>query len=529
MFPNNPRDIFFAQGHLLLIVFQTLPWMSLLRARHLPNREAYGLVKTEIRERVYGRLDRFVPSSLAPKFFHRLKSSKGLMIGGVVREALLHNHEKAPTPTSTLTIAVAQGCESHMQEFVVEDLGYTLVPWNNATPLLELRTDPEAVDEEERYRKEDGGKEHFIVIMISKEQALRVLIAADNTADMLAISHDTIVSYYPRLLFAGEGMFNNTAVEPDDTSGMSITADGVDIELHANNYHWTKPCGPYCPEIWRWTYDDAGVMKIRWDGVNGYKDIKKEKRKDGSGEESVGSGEHVSGSGSVEQVSGPDERVGGSTDNRRWSVRAQDAEDGEECSAASDGVPVMQYHESETALDSAATGWTHSGGWLEEEAQTPKVPQASQWTAVGTNETWGFEWGGIAFWNHRNTGSDFTYSEILQWRITNCCRNPHCRNSRLHEQRSHYVKMYNGTLKMVGGLIQHEAHIQSITALLKEAVERERFAAQLQCELLDRHNRIQQLQGAIQRVNIRMITVEEKVILAAAEKDFWESHSSDRL
>ena len=149
--------------------------------------------------------------------------------------------------------------------------------------------------------------------MTSKWSALRALLSADNTSDMVAISHDTIVSYHPRLVYKREGLLRTRRLKAGDDEMTIHTEEG--FTLRSNNGHWEHPCGPYCPEIWRSSYDDDGVCKISW---------------------SLGSG--------------GDDRVEGGT-------------------------------------------------------------------------------------------TDFTYGDILSWRISNRCLNNHCDNARLHDLRKEYVDM----------------------------------------------------------------------------------------
>ncbi|KAJ3531224.1 hypothetical protein NMY22_g8245 [Coprinellus aureogranulatus] len=438
-------NVLIVPGHILLILAQTLSWIDLLRARHFPTTEALFVVGSEIRRRVFGRLDRFIPHELAPDFFQELKSARGFITGGVVREVFLMNHDNAPPPlrpiphtvdedttaeddpaglTSTLIIVVAKCNISPLQDFI-KGLGYSSIPINEDSRLVDTRKGKDVVATIEHYNKEGGsGQEYDIILLVSENEALSVLMAGGDTADMVAISHDTIVSYYPRLTFANEGLLVNSGVRADDAATMSITLDEEDVEIHLSNYHWTKPCGPYCPELWRCNYDDEGALKVHWDGLKRNKaDPKSRKGKEKNDNPNLG-------------VATPDEESSESKgqetkDKPKVNITPSDRIDSADSTGETETSSELGSAEGTGATESKVAneeGDVHDG-------------EVKGWGVDDSVDVWGNGWGKIAYWNHWNTGRDFTYSEILQWRITNRCKNTQCPNSALHDLRSQYVKM----------------------------------------------------------------------------------------
>ncbi|KAJ3507551.1 hypothetical protein NMY22_g16897 [Coprinellus aureogranulatus] len=404
---NDLLTVFFSQAHVLLILVQTLPWIDLLRFRHMPSYEAGHVVGEELRRRVF-------------------LAWIGFITGDVVREVFLLNHEKITPPwTTTLTIIVNK-CDISPLQLFLKELGYVLIPWDDRSREVDTRKRLNVVAVLEHYRRVDSsGEEYFIVLMVSNNEALTVLMAIDNTADMVAISHDTIVSFYPRLIFANEGILTNTAVKAGDSSSSTVMPDEEyeDFELHFNNHHWTKPCGPYCPEILRCTYDDEGTMKIHWDGAKGNQvDQEKLRRLEEKSQNEI----RVS----VAEVRALDEPHDvGSPD----ASQELQSDDWSQESGSNDGPQESSSEDAKTT----GLNWEKEGFAGAEGDVGAGEDMVRGWGMIGPDDTWGRGWGTIAFWNSGRARGDFTYSEILQWRITNRCANTHCRNSELHDLRAH--------------------------------------------------------------------------------------------
>ncbi|KAJ3529761.1 hypothetical protein NMY22_g8859 [Coprinellus aureogranulatus] len=397
--------IFLRSTHIVVLLLQVLPFPALIRFRHQPVHNVGKLIHDEIRWRVFVCLDRWIPFSLVQNSSRSSSTAEDWSLEAFVREVFLLYHENAPQTSNILTIIAGTGDVTPLETFL-EEQGFEKVPSDPHDRSVDLRGAFEVLSRMQRYRKrglkvkqDDGSEEeepqdYFIVLLYSRNGSLSVLMSVDNTADMVAISHDTMVSYYPRLMFANEGLLCNASVEADSDSAtsISITSEDEEVELMFNNYHWSKPCGPWCPALWRCTYDDEGALKLHWNGTK----------------------EHDASPGSAAKAKVADEGKGKSGDHGG--------------------------HETEKEGEGSGAGLTT---WNRAEAWSYGDPDADDAEdIVGPPETvFGGLWGGVAFWNTWANSLDFTYSEILEWRILNRCRNTHCPNSHLHDSRSQYVRM----------------------------------------------------------------------------------------
>lgn len=86
-----------------------------------------------------------------------------------------------------------------------------------------------------------------------------MILASPSTIHMNAITETTIITLYPRVTFQDEGLVlqgqNMGEVQQMTPSSASLAAD---------NSHWKKECGIYCPEIWRKTYGNKGIAQYPW-------------------------------------------------------------------------------------------------------------------------------------------------------------------------------------------------------------------------------------------------------------------------
>lgn len=241
---------------------------------------------------------------------------------------------------------------------------------------------------------------------ICRRKPLCGLLSAYNTVDMVAISQDTIASYYPRLTWRNEGIFVNRGVQEQSDQALITTPEG--IELRSDNSHWTKPCGAYCPAVWRHSYDDDGLLKASW--ICPQEEVEEPESKEEMPVELL-----------VVDVQGS--RLDGE-DREGGEENAENAEDDENAEDRQDGEGGGEENEKNAA--DAGSGWGNGSG--------------SGWN-VTAGDDWARSWDEVRNWNSDAEAQDFTYSEILRWRITNRCRNTHCLNSHLHDPRSLYVTM----------------------------------------------------------------------------------------
>lgn len=97
------------------------------------------------------------------------------------------------------------------------------------------------------------------MIWASKNKSIDVVLGSACTADMNALTAMEIVSFYPQLTLAGQSL----TVEGSETEGCTLSS-GPPLMCYDDNSHWTKGCGPYCPMVWRKTFDDDATAVYRW-------------------------------------------------------------------------------------------------------------------------------------------------------------------------------------------------------------------------------------------------------------------------
>lgn len=168
---------------------------------------------------------------------------------------------------------------------------------------------------------------------------------------MNAITARSVVSFYPRLVFANESLIfqGHSPIEPHPYT----------FTLTSTNSAWTKPCGPYCPMLRRITYGDPGVATYT------------------------------------------------------WSPRLADAR----------------------------LEWSGQNAWSGSEWPAPSVWSST--TPLVRMGEWGKRyvegWGTTAA---PERPTDLRLQELLQWRISNRCNNPHCSNRNQSGERSRYLGPY---------------------------------------------------------------------------------------
>lgn len=95
-----------------------------------------------------------------------------------------------------------------------------------------------------------------VLLSSSKTKPLNVILDTAFTANMNAITAHAVVSFYPRLSMINESLLVDNR-DADDAMLHSF-------DVTSTNSHWTKPCGLYCPAVWRKSYGDPGVAMYPW-------------------------------------------------------------------------------------------------------------------------------------------------------------------------------------------------------------------------------------------------------------------------
>ncbi|KAF6754976.1 hypothetical protein DFP72DRAFT_1123600 [Ephemerocybe angulata] len=184
------------------------------------------VIEEELRRRVFDALAGFIPLKRCEEFFDRLHECEGAIIGSVVRAVLLVNSSVQPSrPPANLDVVTRLCLDDPMRTFFHE-LGY------DSTVLHPRDRERGYVDLIERFEMVVDGK-------------------------MNAIIPGSVIVFYPRLTFANDSL----AVE--GVEGGERT-DNLTFAVSDTNAGWTKPCGIYCPTIWRKSVEDRGAASYSW-------------------------------------------------------------------------------------------------------------------------------------------------------------------------------------------------------------------------------------------------------------------------
>ncbi|KAJ2919809.1 hypothetical protein MD484_g571, partial [Candolleomyces efflorescens] len=246
---------------ILTVVAQWLPWGSLNLLAFWPA-PGPSVSWQEKRRRVFDAISPFVSRTIASDFFRELESCQGLITGSVVRHVLRSGLHEAPYPPFDLNIIVPKGVGNSLR-VLLRDNGY--IDYDRDPP-RDLALSIVKVELFEKWH-EGLRKRLYITIATARKSTLHALVSSRSTADMNAISGDTVYSFYPRTTLQGEGLevMGRLAKEPGGRQ------TGKDVVLSTRNDHWTRSCGVYCPMMHRKTYQDQGVARYRWsyltDGV----------------------------------------------------------------------------------------------------------------------------------------------------------------------------------------------------------------------------------------------------------------------
>lgn len=84
---------------------------------------------------------------------------------------------------------------------------------------------------------------------------------------MNILTHNSILSFYPGLSFANYGLWSDDITLSDEEC-IEVGLDSAMISID-DNATWSKPCGLYCPMLWRKPLYDRGIAEFSWEsGVN---------------------------------------------------------------------------------------------------------------------------------------------------------------------------------------------------------------------------------------------------------------------
>ncbi|KAF6747084.1 hypothetical protein DFP72DRAFT_854771 [Ephemerocybe angulata] len=240
------------QGDLLMNMVPHFHWLNLIMLLNFPS-PGPEIAEKEIRLRIFDALTPFIPKADIPEFFDVLDMCDGAVIGSVMRQILLSGSSANISPFD-LNVILAHDREDPLNSFLYR-LGYQS---SVEEPVKELCGN--SVDRVEVYRRGTGADIQRITALVSKEEAISVLLRSPFTGQMNALTSTTLGSYYPRLTFRNESL----SLEGFDQSTLPASVRPPTFALYPDNSHWSNPCGIYCPATWRKTRNDRGLALYRW-------------------------------------------------------------------------------------------------------------------------------------------------------------------------------------------------------------------------------------------------------------------------
>lgn len=112
-------------------------------------------------------------------------------------------------------------------------------------------------------------------VFISKDQCvLPMLLSANHTVSMVAITKFHMVSFHPRMtverLALASGIYIDTKRKPYQRPFTDIAQEvkSAGSELYEFNTSWKRPCGYECPELLRATRTNIGLFNWSGDGLD---------------------------------------------------------------------------------------------------------------------------------------------------------------------------------------------------------------------------------------------------------------------
>ncbi|KAF6752797.1 hypothetical protein DFP72DRAFT_849572 [Ephemerocybe angulata] len=243
--PVQPHPIY--HGDVLMNMVPHFHWANLVMLLNFPF-PGPELAEKEMRLRIFEALKTFIPPSDIPEFFDVLDLCEGAVVGSCFPGRL------SKSKPFDLNVALGHDREDPMNSFLSR-LGFQSTVQD---PVKEICGD--SVGRVEVYRKRIGTKVVQITALVSKAEALSVVLRSPFTGQMNALTSTTIGSYYPRLMFRNESL----CLEGFDLSKLPPTIRPPTFALFPDNSHWTNACGVYCPATWRKTYNDRGLARYRW-------------------------------------------------------------------------------------------------------------------------------------------------------------------------------------------------------------------------------------------------------------------------
>lgn len=231
-------------------VARFLPIDRLVQASFFPN-AAPNVAQYELRQRIKDAIEPYIERTAFDDFIEYLRASEGAIVGSVVREVLLLNGPTQPRRKATnLNITTSFGMEGVMRSFL-RSQGYR----SRALPPSERRSS--SVDVIERFDRRTPCETRTILLSVSATRALSVVLCTPYSAQMCAITHNSVVCMLPRATLANESLVVEGAPA-------SSNAEDLTFSVIPNNSHWTSPCGLQCPATWRKTPDDDGAAIYSW-------------------------------------------------------------------------------------------------------------------------------------------------------------------------------------------------------------------------------------------------------------------------
>ncbi|KAJ2919826.1 hypothetical protein MD484_g592, partial [Candolleomyces efflorescens] len=260
-FPRS-REVF-ALSEIMLEILQYCDWYTLMS---VSRSSVFGrsLARIVIRGRLRSLITPFMPPDLFLPFMTMLHNLGGGIIGSVPRLMLAQNAVFHLCMTKRgdksfhafdLNIVVPYGKLERCRSWF-EARGFT--HWADFDISTAFLSTVVAFTVSVRYSK--TGQSIRVSISESRGGIFQVLLASPITSQTNLITPSRIYSLYPNLVHRFDTLVT-------DRKGIDITVreDWLPCyELKANNLHWKKACGPYCPALRRRTHSDPGIASFHW-------------------------------------------------------------------------------------------------------------------------------------------------------------------------------------------------------------------------------------------------------------------------
>lgn len=244
-----------------------LPFSSLLDMMTWDS-PSPGVSLLECKLRIFDLLSWYMPRLSCPLFFESLETCQGAIVGELPMR-LFSDIPLSLDSLPALEIAVRCGLNDPLNTFF-EDRGYTStidIPedyYKGSVDLVErfIRKGNNRVRmlSHRAFRPFSNLLQH-VSVLVSKNRALEIVLAAPTTAGMTAISPTHLLSFYPELTQSREALTvgGRLSLPLKDTATLPPS-----FSRTTTNSHWKAPCGNCCPQLWRKSMDDEGVLRQRW-------------------------------------------------------------------------------------------------------------------------------------------------------------------------------------------------------------------------------------------------------------------------